>query len=56
MSKVSNKQRYMQLVSWLDSRPKKQGDKKQESKSRMNYYDSKGFNSGRDSGQGNRRR
>ena len=44
MSKISAKQRYTQLMSWLSSRPGKQVEKKQENKSRLSYYDKKGFN------------
>lgn len=49
MSKISAKQRYAQLVSWLESRPKKQQARLKENKSRLDYYDKKGFNNRRDS-------
>ncbi len=49
MSKISSKQRYTQLVSWLESRPKKQQAKSGKNKSRLDYYDKKGFNSRRNS-------
>ena len=46
MSKISPRQRYSQLMDWLDTfsksqnhRPKKSGGKKQ---SRMSYYKEKG--------------
>jgi hypothetical protein len=56
MSKISAKQRYTQLMSWLDSRPKKQTEKKQENESRLSHYKKKGFDGGSNSRQSNRRR
>ena len=57
MSKQSAKQRYTQLMSWLETRPKKTNKKNiggRKNESRMDYYDKKGYGNRRDSRQNDR--
>lgn len=52
MSKQSSKQRYTQLMSWLETRPKKNAKKNiggRKNESRMDYYEKKGYGNRRDS-------
>ena len=53
MSKSSAKQRYVQLMSWLNANSKKQETKNE---SRLSHYKKKGFDGGSNSRQSNRRR
>ena len=57
MSKNSAKKNYVQLMSWLETRPKKTNKKNiggNKNESRMDYYNKKGYGNRRDSRQNNR--
>ena len=52
MSKNSAKKNYVQLMSWLETRPKKTNKKNiggNKNESRMDYYNKKGYGNRRDS-------
>ena len=41
MSKISNKQRYMQLMEWLPTLKTQRGKRKKQQQSRLGYYEEK---------------